>query len=127
MTTAKAMRFLSLVTAVNVLVASGFAIAGLVDPVSILPAGSVATQASRIFALYAAGRTVPLALMAWIAIYRRSATALMVLGTLAGLIQVLDAGVGLVQHDLGKSLGPLLIAALQFHAVFALKRSSRTH
>ena len=55
-----------------------------------------------------------------------SGLALLVLGTLAGLIQLLDAGVGLLQHDLGKAIGPLVIAAFQFFAVSLLNRSTRS-
>jgi hypothetical protein len=61
----------SAITALNVLVASGFSIAGLFKPEYVLPAGSVQTQASFIFALYAAARTLPLALMALAAIDQR--------------------------------------------------------
>src|SRR6267154_2607626 len=49
-----ATRIASLVTAINVLVASGFSIAGLISPKSILPAGYALTEASFIFAMYAA-------------------------------------------------------------------------
>ena len=65
-------RIASLVTAINVLVASGFSIAGLVSPKSMLPAGYAPTEASIIFAMYAAARRIPLALMALIAIYKQS-------------------------------------------------------
>ena len=47
-------RIASLVTAINVLVASGFSIAGLISPKSILPAGYALTEVSFIFAMYAA-------------------------------------------------------------------------
>ena len=120
------MRIASLVTAINVLVAGGFSIAGLVSPKSILPAGSAPADASLIFAMYAAARTIPLAVIVLIAIYKRSESALLILGTLAGFIQLLDAGVGLLQHDLGKSIGPLVIAAFQFFAVYLLSRSTRS-
>jgi len=116
------MRLASLVTAINVLVAAGFSIAGLVSPKSILPPGYATTEASFIFAMYAAARTIPLAFMALIAIYQQSQSALLTLGTLAGFIQLLDAGVGLLQHDPGKSIGPLVIAAFQFFAVYRLKQ-----
>ncbi len=120
------MRIASLVTAINVLVAAGFSIAGVVSPKSILPVGYTPTEASFIFAMYAAARTIPLAFMALIAIYQRSESALLILGTLAGFIQLLDAGVGLLQHDLGKSIGPLVIAAFQFFAVYRLSGSPRS-
>ena len=115
-------RLASWITAVNVLVASGFSIAGLVRPQSILPPGSVPTLASLIFALYAAARTVPLAVMALIAIYARSIPMLLVLGTLAGVIQLLDGAIGVYQHDWGKSVGPFAVAAFQFYALFKLRK-----
>jgi hypothetical protein len=121
-----AMRIASLVTAINVLVAGGFSIAGLVSPKSILPAGYAPTEASFIFSMYAAARSIPLALIALIAIYKHSESALLILGTLAGFIQLLDAGVGLLQHDLGELIGPLVIAAFQFFAVYLLNRSARS-
>ena len=117
------MRIASLMTAINVLVASGFSIAGLVSPKSILPASYIPTEASFIFAMYAAARTIPLAFITLIAIYKKSESVLLVLGTLAGFIQLLDGGVGMLQHDLGKSIGPLVIAALQFSALYLLHRS----
>jgi hypothetical protein len=120
------MRIASLVTGMNVLVAAGFSIAGLVSPKSILPVSYVPTEASFIFAMYAAARTIPLAFITLIAIYKHWEPAVLILGTLAGFIQLLDGGVGLLQHDLGKSIGPLVIAALQFCAMYLLSRSARS-
>ncbi len=122
---ASAVRLASWITAVNVVVASGFSLAGLVSPESILPAHSVPTQASFIFAMYAAARTIPLALISLWAIYERSVSALIILGILAGSVQLLDSFVGLYQHDLGKSIGPFIICCLQFYAVLVLTRSTR--
>ena len=56
-----AFRLAAWITAINVLVASGFAIAGLVAPQAILPAGAAPSEASFVFALYAAARSLPLA------------------------------------------------------------------
>jgi len=42
-------------------------------------------------------------------------------GSLAGLIQGADAVVGFVQRDLGKSVGPLLLALLQAYAMLRLR------
>src|SRR5882672_11813358 len=89
-------RIASLVTAINVLVAAGFSIAGLVSPKSILPPSYVPTEASFIFGMYAAARTIPLAFITLIAIYKKSESVLLVLGTLAGFIQLLDGGVGML-------------------------------
>ena len=102
MTTIKAIRLASLVTAVNVLVASGFSIAAIIRPQYLVPAGSVPTQASLILAMYAAARTIPLALFAMGAIYKQATPPLLILGALAGAMQLLDAGIGLFQHDLGR-------------------------
>lgn len=104
------------------LVASGFSVAGLIVPQSILPTGTMPTDASRLFAFYAAARTLPLALFALAAIYKRSASALIVLGLLAGTVQVADAAVGVLQNDAGKIFGPLILAGLQFYAIFALRK-----
>jgi hypothetical protein len=49
------------VTIINVLVAAGFAIGGLVRPSSVAPGQQ--TEASRIFALYTFARTIPVALV----------------------------------------------------------------
>src|ERR1700723_2448794 len=106
MTTIKAFRLASLVTAINVLVASGFSIAAIIRPQYLLPAGFVPTEASLLMAMYAAARTIPLALFALWAIYKRATPALLILGALAVAIQLLDAGIGLFEHDLGKCAGP---------------------
>jgi len=123
MATVKTTQLASMVTAINVLVASGFAIVGVVSPQYLVPVESVPTQASLILALYAAARTTPLAVFVLGAIYKRSTPALLILGALAGAMQLLDAGIGLFEHDLGKCAGPLFIAALQFLVVYLLHRS----
>src|SRR2546423_1867074 len=81
----------SALTALNVVIASGFSIAGLIKPELVAPIGATPTDASAIFAMYAAARTIPLALITIVAIYKRPASALLVLGLLAGIIQLLDA------------------------------------
>ena len=124
-TTIKALRLASVVTAIDVLVASGFSIVGIIRPQYLVPVESVPTEASLLLALYAAARTIPLALFALVAIYKRAAPALLILGALAGAMQLLDAGIGLYEHDLGKCAGPLFIAVLQFLVVYLLHRSIR--
>ena len=44
---------------------------------------------------------------------------------LQNAMQLLDAGIGLFEHDLGKCAGPLFIAALQFFVMYRLYRSMR--
>jgi hypothetical protein len=123
MTTIKAIRLASLVTAINVLVASGFSIAAIIRPQYLVPAESVPTEASLLLAMYAVAPRIPLALL-W-AIYKQATPALLILGALAGAMQLLDAGIGLFEHDLGKCAGPLFIAILQFFVVYLLHRSVR--
>jgi hypothetical protein len=124
MTTIKAIRLASLVTAVNVLVASGFSIAAIIHPQYLVPV-AVPTEASLLLAMYAAAPRIPLALLVLWAIYKQAAPALLILGALAGCMQLLDAGIGLFEHDLGKCAGPLFIAVLQFFVVYLLHRSLR--
>jgi hypothetical protein len=123
MTAINAMRLASLVTAINVLVASGFSIAAIFRPEVVVPPGSVPTEASLLLAMYAAARIIPLALIVLAAIYKQATSALLILGTLAGGTQLLDAGIGLFQHDLRKCAGPLFIAIIQFLVVYLLYRS----
>ena len=125
MTAIKAIRLASVVTAINVLVASGFSIAAIIRPQYLVPAEFVPTEASLLLAMYAAARTIPLALFALGAIYKQATQALLVLGALAGAMQLLDAGIGLFAHDLGKCAGPLFLAVLQFFVVYLLHRSAR--
>ena len=120
------MRLLPWITAINVSIACGFSLAGLFAPQALLPSGSISTEASRIFALYAAARSVPLEIVTLAVIYKRSTSGLLALGILAGLIQFLDAGVGLYEHDLGKTVGPLTIALIQFYAIFVSYKTSST-
>ena len=125
MATMKAIRLASVATAINVLVASGFTIAAIFRPQYLVPAESAPTEASLLLAMYAAARTIPLALFALGAIYKQATPALLILGALAGAMQLLDAGIGLFEHDLGKCAGPLFIAVLQFFVVYLLRRSVR--
>jgi hypothetical protein len=125
MTTVNAMLLASLVTAINVLVATGFTIAAIFRPEVVVPARSVPTEAALLLAMYGAARIIPLALFTLAAIYKRATSALLILGTLAGGVQLLDAGIGLYQHDPGKFAGPLFFAVLQFFVVYLLHRSMR--
>jgi len=110
-------------TAINVLVSCGFSFTGVWAPRAVLPVSAVVTEAARIFALYAAVRAAALAVVCLVVIARRNVGALLVLGMLAGLIQLLDCAVGVVQHDPGKIAGPLVIAAAQFWTLLNLKRA----
>jgi hypothetical protein len=76
--------------------------------------------------MYAAARTLPLAIVVFVAIFKRSLRYLFILGILAGTIQFADAFVGIHQNDIGKIAGPLFLSALQFYAVFKLHRYFKT-
>ena len=86
MTTLKAIRLASLVTAMNVLIASGFSIAAIIGPQYLIP-DSVPTRAALLLAMYSAARTIPLALFALWAIYKQAAAAVLILGALAGAMR----------------------------------------
>ena len=75
MTTIKAMRLASVVTAIDVLVASGFSIVGIIRPQYLVPPGSVPTDASLFLAMYAAAPRIPLALLVLGAIYKEATPA----------------------------------------------------
>jgi hypothetical protein len=124
MPTITAMRLTSVVTAINVLVATGFSVAAIINPQYLVPS-AVPTEGSLLLAMYAAAPRIPLALWVLGAIYKQAAPALLILGALAGAMQLLDAGIGLFAHDLGKSAGPLFIAVLQFFVVYLLHKSVR--
>ena len=51
--------------------------------------------------------------------------ALLVLGVLAGIIQFVDAAVGLLQREVGKTVGPLFLAILQVYAVTIFWKASK--
>src|SRR5580658_4696599 len=108
MTTIKAIRLASTVTAIDILVATGFTIAAIFRPEVVVPPGSVPTQAALLLAMYGAARVIPLALFAFAAIYKQATWALMIAGALAGGVQVLDACIGLYAHEVEKFAGPLV-------------------
>jgi hypothetical protein len=105
MTTIKAIRLASLVTAINVLVASGFSIAAIIRPQVLVPAESVPTEASLLLAMYAAAPRIPLALLVFGAIYKQATPALLILGALGGTMQLLDAESVCLSMILGNPLG----------------------
>jgi hypothetical protein len=110
--------FLKIITVVNVAVATGFSIAGIIKPAFILPEGISPDKAITIFALYAAARTIPLAVITIFSIINKRFNSLITLAFLCGVIQLLDAFVGLYQHDMSKTAGPFIIALVEFMAIY---------
>lgn len=116
------MRMLTVITVLNVLVPLAFSLVGILNPDAIFHAGMVVTDAATTFALYAAARSTVLACFVIFVALNNDASALRLLGLLAGSVQFLDAGVGIYQNDIGKTMGPVALAALQ---AWALRRSAR--
>jgi hypothetical protein len=114
--------FLKIVTALNVLVAAGFSIVGVAKPALIVASGHVNDPAAGVFALFAAARAVPLAILTMTAIFKRRDEQIGILAILAGCIQLADGCIGLHLHDLSKSAGPFTLATLQFLAVYLVRR-----
>ena len=126
MTTIMAFRLASVVTAINVLVASGFSIAAIIRPQVLVPAESVRTQASLLLGDVRGGA-------------QNSSGFARIGGDLpAGdarvadpgcarpaAMQLLDTGIGLFQHDFRKWAGPLFLAVLQFFVLYLLHISVR--
>ena len=115
-------RLATFVALLNAFVSTGFAIAGIISPQAIVPAGVGVNEAASVFALYAAARTVPiLAFVVW-AVARRNVQALLLLGCLMGVIQFFDGIAGIISHDPSKVIGPWLIASVQAVSVLWLSR-----
>ncbi|HSZ85897.1 MAG TPA: hypothetical protein VK787_07685 [Puia sp.] len=117
--------FVSVITAINVLVATGFSVAGVVAPSSLVPTSAAIADSTIIFAMYAAARTIPLAILSIWAIIKHTRQELFILGVLAGAMQFLDGFIGIYQHDMGKTAGPFFLAALQFVALAILSKKEK--
>jgi hypothetical protein len=113
------------ITTFNILTITGFSIAGLIAPKALMPTGFEPNEATMIFAMYDVARTLPMAVLVFASILFSSASGLIVLGTMAGLIQFSDAAVGLFQHDLLKTLVPLALACLQVYALIVFEKALR--
>jgi hypothetical protein len=119
----KALTFLKIFTVFNVLVSTGFAVAGIVSPFLLLPTNVTADKAITIFALYAGARAVPIAILTIMSVFNRHWNAFITLAVLAGMMQLLDAFIGIYEHDLSKTAGPMIIATIQFAVIYRTVRS----
>lgn len=107
---------LIVVTVLGSVIGTAISTAGVFFPGFIVRDGQ-ASQTARVFALYAIARSVPLlAVILWAA-FRADATALLWLGTLAGLIQLADAAVGLQAGKTSAIWGPLGVGVVQLSVV----------
>ena len=111
--------FLNIITAVNVLVALGFAIAGVVNPSLIVPAHDAKDPAAEVFAMYTLARALPMVLLTLMAIFRKNGKQhIVTLALLAGLIQLMDGCIGIYLKEPTKTIGPFVLAAATFIAVY---------
>jgi hypothetical protein len=121
----KQITILKIITIINVLVASGFAIAGVVDAAAIIPKGVAVNQGTSIFALYAAARTIPIAFIALYVVARQRDESLLTVALLAAIIQLIDGIVGIYQHDPSKIIGPFVLSIAGFVYIYLVSRTTR--
>jgi hypothetical protein len=107
----------ALVGVANALTSTGFGIAALVST-----AGLPRDDGARIYAMYAAARTLPLAVLAVALMARRARSAMLAVSALLGAVQLCDALVGLAQADVGKTLGPTVVGLVTLAAVVVAVR-----
>jgi hypothetical protein len=94
------------ITALNALTSAGFATAGLVS------VSASTDQPAKVFAMYAAARSIPLAVVVLGQIALRNARGLATLAWVMTLVQACDALVGVAQQNVGKAAGPAVFAVL---------------
>lgn len=116
-------RLVAVATLLSAFVSLGFAVAGLVDPALVAPGALPALVAP--FAAYAFSRSAVIALAAAIVLQRRSASALAAVGWIACGVQAVDTVVGLANHDLGKAIGPAVLATFGAYALIRFGRRGR--
>jgi hypothetical protein len=100
----------AVITFLNAAVSAGFSLARLLGP----EGGEVA--------LYDASRSVALLLAVFALLWIRSRAGMAALASVMGLVQLFDTGIGLLAHQLGKTLGPLVFAVATFVSVGFLLR-----
>ena len=120
----KALTFLKITTVLNVLVATGFAVVGILSPFLMLPANVTTDKAISIFALYAGARAIPMLTLTIMSVFSKHWNAFIILAVLAGIIQFLDGFIGIYQQDLSKTAGPFIIATIQFAAIYLAVRDN---
>jgi ethanolamine transporter EutH len=121
----KALTFLKIFAVVNVLIATGFAVAGIINPHLLLSPNVTTDKAITVFALYAGARGIPMALLTIISVFRKHWDAFITLAVAAGAIQFLDGFIGIYEHDLSKTAGPFIIATIQFIAIYLAVRNKK--
>ncbi len=115
----------ALVTLASTLIASGFALASLIAPASVVGTRSLG-EASRIFAMYAAARSSALTVAVVWNVVGRSRRGLAVLAVVMALVQSGDTLVGIATHDASKAIGPAVLAAATLAGAYLLLRRARS-
>ena len=118
----KALTFLKIFTVLNLLVATGFSVAGMLSPFLILPANITTDKAITIFAFYAGARAIPIVILTIVSVFSKHWNAFITLAVLTGIMQFLDGFIGIYQQDLSKAAGPFIIATIQFVAIYLAVR-----
>jgi hypothetical protein len=121
----KALLFLKIFTILNVLVSTGFAVAGIVSPFLLVSANVTTDKAITVFALYAGARAIPIVILTVLSVFNKHWNAFITLALLAGGIQFLDGFIGIYEHDLAKTAGPFVIATIQFAAIYLAVRNNK--
>jgi hypothetical protein len=120
----KALTFLKIITVLNVLVATGFSVAGMLSPFLILPANVTTDKAITVYALYTGARTLPIVALTIMSAFSKHWNAFITLAVLAGVMQFLDGFIGAYKQDLYKTAGPFIIATIQFIAIYLAVRNN---
>lgn len=107
---------LIIVTVISAAIGTGFSVAGPFFPGFIVRDGE-GSHTARVFAYYGAARSVALLLIILWAAFRADATALIWLGALSGIIQLIDAAVGTQTGNQHAIWGPLGVGTVQLVVV----------
>jgi hypothetical protein len=77
------------------------------------------------YVLYALSRSVAIVIGVAVVGIRRSTAALIAVGLIMAVVQILDAGVGAIIHDPTKTAGPAVLAIASGISLFILSRANR--
>jgi hypothetical protein len=103
----------AIVTVLSAVVSASYSVAALIG---------VARQDQ--YAMYAASRSIALALASLACFGARSRHGVMALALTMGLVQGFDAVIGLVAHNPGKTYGPLALSVIGLASLIALYRDA---
>jgi hypothetical protein len=75
--------------------------------------------------MYAASRSLSLAFVSIVVVFLRSRTGLMVVSAVMVVVQIGDALIGAINHDLVKTLGPMFLALLTAGALVTWRKAGK--